>query len=311
VFTPPQQEQESQVDESYYDIANEHLDIIDPAEAVLSFMAFVKHSLPDPTVVDYLIPENFNIVTSFQKRSDEEIAFQFENVPFAQSPVEVRQAYIQKENGELQLVWDLQYELHDNWYNGHVNAHDGTIVGLIDWVSSSSASATYNVIPFGYNDPNDTERQLVKNPHDKWASPDGWHAQGVLSKGAKTYNVTIGNNAYTHTNPDGGNDWQKNYRPLGEVGDNGEILFDFVADFETDEPQDYEDAAVTNLFYWCNTAHDFFHRYGFDEKAGNFQQDNLGRGRKNDDGDGDAVIANAQDGSGKITKRKRVAFFLS
>lgn len=32
---------------------------------------------------------------------------------------------------------------------------------------------------------------------------------------------------------------------------------------------------------------------------GNFQQDNLGRGRKAGDGEGDAVIANAQDGSGE------------
>ncbi|CAO3611172.1 unnamed protein product [Mucor hiemalis] len=259
-------------------------------------MAFVKSSLPDPTVVEYLIPENFIMTTSLKKHNDEEVAFQYENVPFAESPVEVRQAYIQKENGELQLVWDLQYELKDNWYNGHVNAHDGTIVGLVDWVSSAAA---YNVIPFGYNDPNDSKQQLIKNPHDKWASPDGWHAQGAIAKGAKTFNVTIGNNAYTHTNPDGGNNWQNNYRPSGHVDDNGDIVFDYEADFEKEEPQDYEDAAVTNLFYWCNTAHDFFHRYGFDEKAGNFQQDNLGRGRKGDEGAGDAVIANAQDGSGR------------
>ncbi|KAI8638727.1 Fungalysin metallopeptidase-domain-containing protein [Parasitella parasitica] len=258
-----------------------HKDVIDPAEAVLSLMSFVKSSLPDPSIVDYLIPDNL---------------IMFENVPFALSPVEVRQAYIQQENGDLQLVWDLQYELHDNWYNGHVNAHDGTIVGLIDWVSSAAA---YNVIPFGNNDPNDTKQQLVKDPHDKWASPDGWHAQGVLSKGAKSFNVTIGNNAYTHTNPDGGSEWQRNYRPSGHDDEDGGIVFDYVANFDTDEPQDYEDAAVTNLFYWCNTAHDFFHRYGFDEKAGNFQQDNLERGRKNDDGQGDAVIANAQDGSGR------------
>jgi len=35
-------------------------------------------------------------------------------------------------------------------------------------------------------------------------------------------------------------------------------------------------------------------RYGFDEKSGNFQQHNFGRGGK----ENDAVIANAQDGSG-------------
>lgn len=292
----PQQDEEL-LQDVVYPIVNQHKDIIDPAQAVLSLMTFVKSSLPDPSVVNYLIPDNLIMVNHLVKRGqDEETTLQFDNVPFAQSPVEVRQAYIQKKNGDLQLVWDLQYELHDNWYNGHVNAHDGTIVGLVDWVSSAAA---YNVIPFGYNDPNDSKQQLVKNPHDKWASPDGWHAQGALSKGAKTFNVTIGNNAYTHTNPDGGSEWQKNYRPSGHVDESGDIVFDYVADFEKDEPQAYEDAAVTNLFYWCNTAHDFFHRYGFDEKAGNFQQDNLGRGRKNDDGEGDAVIANAQDGSGR------------
>lgn len=37
-----------------------------------------------------------------------------------------------------------------------------------------------------------------------------------------------------------------------------------------------------------------YHRYGFTEEAGNFQQFNFGRGGKGDDG----VIANAQDGSG-------------
>jgi hypothetical protein len=36
------------------------------------------------------------------------------------------------------------------------------------------------------------------------------------------------------------------------------------------------------------------HRYGFDEVSGNFQQYNFGRGGE----ENDAVIANAQDGSG-------------
>jgi len=56
----------------------------------------------------------------------------------------------------------------------------------------------------------------------------------------------------------------------------------------------YIDAAVTNLFYWNNIMHDVFYQYGFNEVAGNFQEDNLGQGGKASD----AVIANAQDGSG-------------
>jgi extracellular elastinolytic metalloproteinase len=282
-----------QSDKMDYHVSNENSKIIDPAEALVSFLAFVRHSLPDPTIVEYLAPETFTSVTSLKGNG----GIQFPDVPFALSPIEARQAYVQKENGELQLVWDLQLELEDNWYNGHINAHDGTVLSMVDWVSSAAA---YNVIPFGSNDPNDSERKLLKDPHDTWASPDGWHSQGVVSKGAKTFNVTIGNNAYTHTNPDGGSKWHSNYRPSGEIDNNGDIVFDFDADFESQEPKDYEDAAVTNLFYWVNTAHDFFYRYGFDEKSGNFQQDNLGRGREGKDGEGDAVIANAQDGSGVL-----------
>ena len=49
--------------------------------------------------------------------------------------------------------------------------------------------------------------------------------------------------------------------------------------------------------------HDLFYMYGFNEEAGNFQDDNGGHGGKG----GDAVIANAQDGSGyAVRKRARV-----
>lgn len=40
--------------------------------------------------------------------------------------------------------------------------------------------------------------------------------------------------------------------------------------------------------------HDLFYVYGFDEQSGNFQKSNKNKGGKGDD----AVIANAQDGSG-------------
>src|SRR5262245_39239415 len=45
--------------------------------------------------------------------------------------------------------------------------------------------------------------------------------------------------------------------------------------------------------------HDVFYRYGFNEVAGNFQENNFGKGGK----DNDAVIANAQDGSGYAMAR--------
>ncbi len=52
--------------------------------------------------------------------------------------------------------------------------------------------------------------------------------------------------------------------------------------------------AVTNLFYITNWYHDRMHALGFDEAAGNFQDDNFGRGGAG----GDRVLAEVQDNSG-------------
>ncbi|KAI9313954.1 Fungalysin metallopeptidase-domain-containing protein [Dichotomocladium elegans] len=222
-----------------------------------------------------------------------------DNVPQTLSPVRAKPAYLQAASGDLVEVWDVEMELEDHWYHAQVHADNGRLGALADWVAD--AATYYNVIPFGNNDPSDTQQVLVKNPHDRYASPEGWHAQGTHESGhMMTFNVTIGNNAYTHTNPDGGYSWEQNYRPSGKIDyDTGDVIFNYTADFVSQQPIQYEDAAVTNLFYWVNMAHDLYYRYGFDEKAGNFQQDNLGRGRKGDDCANDAVIANAQDGSGR------------
>jgi hypothetical protein len=53
------------------------------------------------------------------------------------------------------------------------------------------------------------------------------------------------------------------------------------------------DVAVQNLFYHNNLVHDVLYRHGFDEAAGNFQNDNFGLG-----GGNDPVNAEAQDGGG-------------
>jgi len=72
-----------------------------------------------------------------------------------------------------------------------------------------------------------------------------------------------------------------------------DLVFDFP--FDTNgTPTNYTDAAVTNLFYMNNVAHDIFYNYGFDEASGNFQEQNYspdGRGS-------DSVLAEAQDASG-------------
>jgi len=69
--------------------------------------------------------------------------------------------------------------------------------------------------------------------------------------------------------------------------------FDFPINFNQ-EPEEYIDAATSNLFYWNNIIHDLFWTYGFDEPSGNFQEFNFDRGGLGND----AVQANCQDGSG-------------
>src|SRR4029434_7699387 len=69
--------------------------------------------------------------------------------------------------------------------------------------------------------------------------------------------------------------------------------FDFPLDV-TKSPATYPEATVVQLFYWCNWMHDQLYDLGFDEASGNYQKDNFGRGGA----DGDAVLADAQDGSG-------------
>ncbi|KAG5969557.1 hypothetical protein E4U55_002050, partial [Claviceps digitariae] len=98
-------------------------------------------------------------------------------------------------------------------------------------------------------------------------------------------------------NWEGANSFIYNYRP--DAGQ--EKVFDYkYKPKETEKPdaldeaKKYINATVSQLFYTTNLVHDFFYRYGFDEVSGNFQQYNFGRGGR----ENDAVIANAQDGSG-------------
>lgn len=193
--------------------------------------------------------------------------------------------YITNENKDsLRLAWNIQIDLVDNWYDAVVDSSNGNLLSLVDWVSRS----TFRVFPIGTNDPNSGPRELVESPEHPYASPLGW-TQKVVKGQHVNFNDTRGNNVYAQNNPDGGNDYLKNYRPQSENG-----VFDFPLELEK-KPETYADAAITNLFYWNNIMHDLLWVYGFNEVSGNFQDSNFDRGGKGND----AVIANAQDGSGK------------
>jgi hypothetical protein len=113
---------------------------------------------------------------------------------------------------------------------------------------------------------------------DPVASPIGW-TDGK---------ATSGNNVIAGENLSG----TAFLVPTPTQGVNGEFNFPLQlgAGFY---PLNYPDAAVTNLFYWANRAHDLHYQYGFDEQSGNFQAQNFGRGGVG----GDAMYAYAHYGA--------------
>lgn len=207
--------------------------------------------------------------------------------PISDSEIPVKLAYLTNANSDsLNLVWDIQIDLVDDWYHAHIDALTGQVLSLVNWVSHSS----FNVFPVGQNDPISGTRQIVMNPEIRIASPLGWNTRVYKSK-TVMYNETKGNNVYAQNNPDGGNEYEGklNHRPKAENG----LVFNSPINYTLD-PTSYVDAAITNLFYWNNIMHDLFYLYGFTEIAGNFQDENFKRGGKGND----AVVAFAQDGSG-------------
>jgi hypothetical protein len=70
-------------------------------------------------------------------------------------------------------------------------------------------------------------------------------------------------------------------------------VFNFSYDTENDSPLTpaYQKGEVTDMFYWANVHHDRLYLLGFTEAAGNFQNDNFGRGGV----PGDRIRAEGQD----------------
>jgi Zn-dependent metalloprotease len=131
-------------------------------------------------------------------------------------------------------------------------------------------------------------RTLASGIEDTDASPYGWHDTNGVA-GAE-FTITRGNNthSYTDTNDDDAPD------AGGSPDGTATLQFDFPLNL-AEAPATYRPAAVTNLFYWTNLLHDVYYQYGFDEAAGNFQQNQYGRGGA---ATNDAVLAEAQDGGG-------------
>jgi len=139
---------------------------------------------------------------------------------------------------------------------------------------------------FMHESPIHGSRNLLVNPASPTASPFGWHdTDGVEGP---EFQITRGNNVHAYLDVDDDNSPDSK----SDVTGGAELLFDFPWTDQTD-PQNSEQAAVTNLFVMNNFIHDFTYAYGFDESAGNFQANNYGNAET---GGNDYVRAEAQDG---------------
>ncbi|MEL6669277.1 MAG: M36 family metallopeptidase, partial [Bacteroidota bacterium] len=151
-----------------------------------------------------------------------------------------------------------------------------------------SAPNSYNVFPFPVESPSHGTTAVVVDPVDALASPFGWHDTNAVD--GPEFTITRGNNVHAY------HDIFNLRRSINDEPDGGtELCFDFPYTPGL-RPHEQVDAAITNLFYWNNLAHDVLYYYGFDEAAGNFQATNYTG--VPDSQANDWVRAEALDGSG-------------
>ncbi|MBK9146744.1 MAG: M36 family metallopeptidase [Flavobacteriales bacterium] len=233
----------------------------------------------------------------------------FEGDGLGHEPV-IAQLVYQPVGDRLHLAWNVNHYTPDgsHWWNVRIDALTGEELDRNDWVASCNwddethygcdehapdaapapaAPNDYNVFDWPTESPSHGPRTLSNAP---WldggiASPYGWHDTNGAA-GAE-YTDTRGNNCFAQEDADANN--TGGTRPSGGAG----LDFDFPLDL-TGAPSTYLPAATANLFYWNNLMHDVWYQYGFTDPAGNFQENNYGRGGAGSD----PVDADAQDGSG-------------
>jgi len=227
--------------------------------------------------------------------------------------IESKLIYLKYDN-KLKLCWNFNFITtdHKNWYDIFVDANSGEILKTENWIvncefdtkfndkkythkhkviekeSIINDGSVYRVVPLPTPSPNHGPFELLNEPADPEASPFGWHDIDGIE--GPEYTITRGNNVYAKEDDEGdGSLSGTDYSPDG----GSELNFDFEADLDQ-QPSDYMDASLTNLFYINNMMHDIWYKYGFDEASGNFQENNYGNGGFG----GDSVNADGQDGSG-------------
>lgn len=249
--------------------------------------------------------------------SQDEKGFQvFDRTGIAAQAIQARPSFVEV-GPQVRLAWDIVLAplgTSDVW-NAQVDAVTGELLGKLNWTVYCQvdgrafhhadhdcrtdhgprtagpqaleilAGEKYNVWPLPIESPNHGPRTLVSDPADPTASPYGWH--DTNGQPGAEHTITRGNNVHAYEDSENQN------ASLGNEPDGGTNLqFDFLFSPNL-TPDQYMQASVTNLFYTSNVMHDFAYAYGFNETAGNFQENNYGNGGLSND----IVLAEGQDGS--------------
>lgn len=232
--------------------------------------------------------------------------------------------YYFKDGIGTKLVWEIAVKETQSadWWNFRVDATSGEIIDKDNWVVQCASSCNHNehsltekviencdtneveemsmvggyrVFAFPIESPYYGTRTLETNPDDPTASPFGWHDVDGISGAEYTY--TKGNNVDAYDDEVGDDTGSvSDHAPESSSG----LVFDYPFEQTSGGLPVYTNAnqstnaAITNVFYWSNIIHDAMYQYGFDEAAGNFQENNYGNGGAGSD----SVDAEAQDGSG-------------
>lgn len=223
------------------------------------------------------------VAINISRTHNQAVIFRGDDISGVDIPVKL--VYQKMPDGSLNLAWDLSIQTPDNWWSLRIDALSNEVINQISW----QAHASYEVLPLPYESPTAVGAafSVVTDPADSVASPYGWHDADGLS-GAE-YNDTRGNNVFAQEDLNDTN--SGGFRPDGGAG--LDFLYTWNGQLEPTDGENME-AAIVNLFYWNNIIHDVMYHYGFDEEAGNFQENNYGNGGAGSD----AVNADALDGSG-------------
>lgn len=275
-----------------------------------------------------------------ETKSDKE--FKLSNGNLSDDPI-LAELVFQSVNQSLRLAWDYSFYTQDykHLWSVRIDAVTGDLLEKNDMVISCNfdikskpskkenfsfytnfikqetavapfqvQGGSYRVVPYNYESPNHSARQLIASPENLTASPKGWHDTNTLTgtTASLKYTYLRGNNAWSRADYTGvdptthsATTTANGYSPNPGTS----LLFDYPYGGTGVVANTYINASTTNLFYMNNIMHDVWYQYGFNELAGNFQQTNHVPGATGND----FVWADAQDSSSATTPLNNNANF--